>query len=245
MRTDTPDDTPGRAYATSPNRIVALQLRRAPRNVSEGGPSVRRMRHSKYTQEILEDAVASSFSVAGVLRYLGIPGSRGMHAHISRRIKHYRIDTSHFLGSGHLRGTVSSRRLPAARSLVLNEPGSARVESRLLRRALLEIGSPYGCAVCSLAGELQGLPLVLHVDHINGNHLDSRCDNLRFLCPKLPHADRQLGRHEQDGSQPSIASRDRWTRFGRGASPLRAGATTRVLGCSSQRKWWNWQTPGV
>jgi hypothetical protein len=52
--------------------------------------------NEKYTRELLTDAVTSSVGVAGVLRYLEIPWSGGTHAHISRRIKQFGIDTSHF-----------------------------------------------------------------------------------------------------------------------------------------------------
>ncbi len=52
--------------------------------------------NKKYARELLTDAVTNSFSVAGVLRYLEIPWSGGTHAHISRRIKQFGIDTSHF-----------------------------------------------------------------------------------------------------------------------------------------------------
>jgi 5-methylcytosine-specific restriction endonuclease McrA len=48
---------------------------------------------------------------------------------------------------------------------------------------LLEIGVPYSCAHCGLRGEWQGKPLVLHIDHIDGNYEDCRRENLRFLCP--------------------------------------------------------------
>jgi predicted RNA-binding Zn-ribbon protein involved in translation (DUF1610 family) len=52
-----------------------------------------------------------------------------------------------------------------------------------LRRALVEIGVPYQCAACGVSGDWNGLPLILHVDHVNGNYLDSRPENVRFLCP--------------------------------------------------------------
>jgi hypothetical protein len=41
----------------------------------------------KYTRELLTEAVENSVSVAGVLRYLGIPIAGGTHAHISRKLK--------------------------------------------------------------------------------------------------------------------------------------------------------------
>ena len=52
--------------------------------------------HEKYTRELLTEAVANSISIADVLRYLQIPIAGGAHAHISRKLKHFGIDTSHF-----------------------------------------------------------------------------------------------------------------------------------------------------
>ncbi|GAA3115717.1 hypothetical protein GCM10010466_03500 [Planomonospora alba] len=61
----------------------------------------------KYTPEILAEAAANSRGIADVLRCLGVKWTGGSHAHISRRLEHFGIDTSHFLGQAHRRGQTS------------------------------------------------------------------------------------------------------------------------------------------
>ena len=82
-----------------------------------------------------------------------------------------------------MRGKPALRRLGAAEVLVVKPPGSRRIQPYLLRRALVEVGVPYQCAECGVGGMWQGKSLILHVDHVNGDCLDSRVENLRFLCP--------------------------------------------------------------
>jgi predicted RNA-binding Zn-ribbon protein involved in translation (DUF1610 family) len=140
-------------------------------------------RQSKYTLEVLAEAVAASNSIAGVLRHLGIPASGGMHAHVSRRIKFFDLDTTHFTGQGHRLGQSSPRRLPFDEILVVRPLGAGRAKPRMLRRALVDAGVPYRCDECDMEGLWCGRPIVLHVDHIDGNYLNCSRENLRFLCP--------------------------------------------------------------
>ncbi|WP_343071928.1 HNH endonuclease [Rhodococcus triatomae] len=137
--------------------------------------------------------------------------SGGMQSHLSRRIKQLGIDTTHFTGRAHNRGQRGVRRRAWQEILVLRPDGSARVKPHMLRRALVESGVPYSCARCELPARWRDGPLTLHVDHIDGNHLDSRPTNVRFLCPNC---------HSQT---PTWAGRNRW--WPESESPFPQGLT--------------------
>lgn len=139
----------------------------------------------KYNREILEKLVKESLSIRQVMTKLGIyPISGGMHAHINKRIKKEGIDTSHFRGQGANFGArhKGSKKLTAEELLKVNI-GEYKTKAHRLRRALLEIGRPYSCYICGLTGEWQGKPLLLEVEHISGNALDNRKENIQFICP--------------------------------------------------------------
>ncbi|GGS60016.1 hypothetical protein GCM10010156_18240 [Planobispora rosea] len=137
----------------------------------------------KYTPEMLAEAAADSHSIADVLRRLGITIAGGNHAHISRQLKRFKIDTSHFRRVPSNKGKPSPRRRRPAQILVVLPEGSPRPSPARLRRALIESGMPYHCAGCKIEGVWQGQPLTLHIDHVSGDWLDNRIKNLRFLCP--------------------------------------------------------------
>ncbi len=136
----------------------------------------------KIDDQTLAEAVRTSFSVYEVLRKIGVRSlSGGNHYHFSNRIRKLRLSTAHFTGQGHNKGKILKRRKPEE-ILVLRSDGK-RTKTNMLKRSLVDIGVEYKCGECGNDGNHNGKSLVLQVDHKNGNWMDDRVDNLRFLCP--------------------------------------------------------------
>lgn len=142
---------------------------------------------------MLADAVRVSFSFAEVMRLLGLKGVGGNHTHYSRRARQIGLDMSHFTGQLWSKGKTLPKKRVAENILVKREnTDGKRQNSKLLTRALLEIGIPHCCDKCKQPPDWLGYPLTLDVDHINEDWLDDRRENLRFLCPNC-HS--QFSRH--------------------------------------------------
>lgn len=139
----------------------------------------------KYTKEVLEKAVKSNISMLGVMRALGASLTSGaLRTYLVGRIRYYEIDTSHFLGQAWNYGKnhVGGSAKRTAEQILVIQKNSTRERSKLLKRALLEIGREYKCSNCQLS-EWRNKEIRLEVEHINGNPLDHRPENLCFLCP--------------------------------------------------------------
>jgi 5-methylcytosine-specific restriction endonuclease McrA len=140
------------------------------------------MSRTKYTKEMLQDAVSRSESVMGVMRLLGMRMAGGSHTHLSKKIKAYGLSTAHFTGAAHNKGKTARNKLTAQDLLTVNTSHTRRVPARQLRRALDDIGVPYCCANCGVS-VWNDLPIVLHIHHKDGNYLNNRRDNLEYACP--------------------------------------------------------------
>ncbi|MFF0625498.1 HNH endonuclease signature motif containing protein [Streptomyces sp. NPDC004296] len=140
---------------------------------------------TKWTREALRTAVADSTNMCEVLRHLGLEVVGGHHTHISRRVRAYGIDTSHFtpvVRTEHMRH--NRRRRTADEILVQATSAQAtRTPNARLTRALRERGVAEHCALCGIEPVWRGEPLPPEVDHVDGDWRNNRIENLRFLCP--------------------------------------------------------------
>jgi hypothetical protein len=134
-----------------------------------------------WTDRELRAAIPSARGIAGVLRSLGLVPAGGNYVSVERRIRELGIDTSHFVGSAWLRG----QRLPVDRQRLVNVlvenrvVGSHKLKKRLFRAGLK---SP-ACELCGWAQQAPDGRIPVELDHINGDRMDNRLENLRILCP--------------------------------------------------------------
>ena len=136
----------------------------------------------KWTRDILQEAVAASTNMCEVLRHLGLEVVGGHHTHISRRIKAYGIDTSHFRVPTR-RGRPWRPRTPEGLLIEQSPVHARRIPSDRLKWAMTHVGVPERCVLCGTGTSWRGRPLPLEVDHVNGDWRDNRISNLRLLCP--------------------------------------------------------------
>lgn len=138
------------------------------------------MNHRRYTDEQLRQAVEGSFTIRAVLQELGLKPLGGNYETVEKRIRELGLDTSHFLGSGHLKGkshNYSTR--PLERILVhLKLENTWRLRNRLIRERV----KAHQCEKCGNT-EWMGQPIPLELHHKDGDRTNHRLENLELLCP--------------------------------------------------------------
>lgn len=167
---------------------------------------------TKYTKEMLAEAAKGSISIAQVLKKLGKKQGGGSHVHISKKLKYFNIDTSHFLGcvtnSGeNHRGGPKKKHWSEV--LIHRINSNYRSTAFKLRRALIEFGREYKCELCDLTDSWQGSEIRLEVDHKNNDWTDDRANNLRFLCPNC-HSQQ---RHKMNQGRSELTSTAKYHRY--------------------------------
>ncbi|GAA0284441.1 hypothetical protein GCM10010302_23220 [Streptomyces polychromogenes] len=135
------------------------------------------------SKEALRAAVPQSTSYADVMRALGLEVNDVNHRRVRRHVAQLELDVSHFKRRSWATTRATAPRPIAPEVLAVLPDGSARANRTRLHRALQEIGVPYACAACGNPGVWLGQPICLQIDHISGDWLDNRRENLRYLCP--------------------------------------------------------------
>lgn len=143
---------------------------------SEGG-----RRPRSWTEQDLRRVVAESECYSDVQRALGYAPSGGVHRWLVQHIERLDIPTGHFIGRAWARGRTFPYRpkLPIEELLI---EGSSVASGRLRRRLINEGLKQARCEECGL-DSWRGALLPLALDHINGDPMDNRLENLRILCP--------------------------------------------------------------
>jgi len=139
-------------------------------------------RERKWTDEQFIEASKISFSVASVLKGLGLSPTGGNYGTVKNTIKRLGISTSHWTGQGHLRG----KRCPWVKKMILKDVlvCESIISRRSLKKRLLQEGLLINqCSECGQFQEWNAKPLNMVLDHINGVNNDNRIENLRMLCP--------------------------------------------------------------
>lgn len=130
--------------------------------------------------EEFQQIIKESQSYAECCRKIGY-SDKGRYGpdQIKKRCAELNLDTSHF--SSTAAANKASRKYTLDEILVQNSKyqNITRLKVRLVEEKRLE----YVCAICGNNGFWNNQPLTLTLDHINGQHLDHRIENLRFLCP--------------------------------------------------------------
>ncbi len=155
------------------------------RMLKERGIDTAHFRNFRATisEEALRAAVPTSTSYADLMRALDLAVNDVNHRRVRRRIAQLGLDVSHFRRRTWASDQPTPARAIAADTLVRLPEGSSRTNRARLHRALQEVGIPYACGGCGNRGEWLGQPITLQIDHVSGDWLDNRRENLRYLCP--------------------------------------------------------------
>ena len=139
------------------------------------------------TKEVLEEAVKRSHSFNNTVVNLGTSTHGGNVDWITKKIKRFEINTSHFIGNGQhpwnkgMKGTAPYRK-SKEELLVIYTDKFLKTHAHQLRRAMMESGILYKCNRCNIK-EWNNEKINLEINHINGNRLNCLLSNLEFICP--------------------------------------------------------------
>ena len=135
-----------------------------------------------WTESEFCEALREGGSIAEILRTLHAPLCTTSYRNFHQTIEALDLDASHLPGTRYGSACLSKGKplLPLEEMLVRNSPhGNNHLKHRLLQEGVLK----EKCSECGQGSVWRGNPLILQLDHKNGDGRDNRLENLRLLCP--------------------------------------------------------------
>ena len=136
-----------------------------------------------YTEDDFKRAVKENYSVAGVIRQIGLESvSGGNYKTVKILVKRFKLNTSHWTGQGHLKNKTHNWTKAKPYKEILVKNSTYRSTGALKRRLIKDKILVHICSICKI-DSWNNVDIVLQLDHINGDNMDNRIENLRLLCP--------------------------------------------------------------
>lgn len=124
-------------------------------------------KYREYTNEDVVEAAKTSFSLAEVLKKLGLLSAGGNFNNLKRKLARLNIDTSHFTGQSWNKGKT------------LKEWAEYKNDSGRKKVLISERG--HKCEDCGLT-EWKEYLIVLEIHHVDGDRMNNEKENLQLLC---------------------------------------------------------------
>lgn len=140
---------------------------------------------ANYSKENLESVIRESFSLAEVLRKIGLRDAGSNFVTLKKYIDKYGLNTSHFTGERWNKGkTEFTDKRVKAKDIEDVFNNKIPIKTYNLKEKLFTLGyKEKKCEKCGCGTEWEGLPLTLELHHIDGNHYNNNLNNLQILCP--------------------------------------------------------------
>jgi len=123
--------------------------------------------YRNYTDQEVVNAAKNVFSIAGLLKSLGLKPAGGNYANVKRTIQRLNIDTAHWTGQGWNNGKQLKDWKDYTRV--------AKIKPHLIKLR------SHKCEICKNSKWLDNL-IPLEVHHIDGDRTNNELKNLQLLC---------------------------------------------------------------